>query len=90
VTSVSPLTIYLYDEGLVRFASKSYSTASRWRSISDVGRERLIGRANNMSGSKCREVFVWTAHNLFFYQLINETSSLSTKEVNVSDNVVIL
>ena len=72
MTSVSPLTIYLYDEGLVRFASKSYSTASS--SLSDVFTHLTNYSINKNSStylhnddSEMRQGHKWTLSSLWAY-----------------------
>ena len=69
---MSPLTIYLYDEGLVRFASKSYSTASS--SLSDVYTHLTNYSINKNSStylhnddSEMRQGHKWTLSSLWTY-----------------------
>ena len=70
VTSINPLVIYLYDEGLVRFASNKYETDNA--SLSDVFMH-LTNYSINKNNSaytpnedpECRQGHKWTLASLW-------------------------
>lgn len=72
LTSVCPLRIFLYDEGLVRFASKEYSTKND--ALSDVYAQLTNYSINKFSNtyqpnddSECRQGHKWTLKSLWQY-----------------------